>query len=582
MILISISATAQQPVNRDYLNPQLPVEQRVDALLKQMTLEEKVGQLVMFRLRATNLDQLVEQGLTGSLVGFNKPASEINRLQRLAVEGSRLRIPLLVGLDVVHGYSTIFPIPLAIASSWNPEKVKACASIAAKEASSQGIRWTMSPMVDIARDPRWSRIAEGAGEDPFLGMAVARAMVEGYQGPQLSPDSGMVACVKHFVGYGAAEGGRDYNTTEISERTLREIYLPPFKATVDAGAGTMMSAFNDLNGIPASANPFTLQGILKEEWGFKGVVRADANADAELVNHGIACDETQAASTAFMAGEDMAFDTYQEHLAELVQAGTVPMSRLDDAVRRVLRIKFEIGLFEHPYMDLDKAKTSLRLPENRNAARQMARQSIVLLKNDFLPLNKEIKSIAVIGPLANDKKDMLGCWDAKGQPGPVVTLLDGMRSKVSPTTKIIYTEGCGITNTSTAGFSNALNAASQADAVVIAVGESATMTGEARSRSSLDIPGVQEQLVQEVSRLGKPVVEVMMNGRPLSIGWDARHVTAILETWFLGTEGGNAFADVLFGDYDPSGKLPITFPRTVGQVPMFYNHKNGGRPASAA
>lgn len=580
MILVSTSATAQQPVNRDFLNPQLPVDQRVDDLLKQMTLEEKVGQLIMFRLRAANLDQLVQKGVVGSLVGVNAPADEIDRLQRLAVESSRLRIPLLFGLDVVHGYSTIFPIPLAQASSWNPDMVKLSASIAAKEASSQGIRWTMSPMVDIARDPRWSRIAEGAGEDPFLGMAMAKAMVEGYQGPQLTPDSGMVACVKHFVGYGAAEGGRDYNTTEISERTLREIYLPPFKAAIDADAGTVMSAFNDLNGIPCTANRFILQGILKEEWGFKGVVRADANADAELVNHGIACDSTQAALKSMMAGEDMAFNTYQDHLADLVQAGTVPMSRIDDAVRRFLGIKFELGLFEHPNVDIEKAKTSLLLPEYRNAARQMAQQSVVLLKNNgnVLPLNKEIKSIAVIGPLANDKKDLLGCWSAKGQPDPVVTLLDGIRSKVSPSTKILYAQGCGITNTSTAGFSNALAAAIQADVIVLAVGESGLMTGESKSRSSLNIPGVQEQLVQEISLLGKPVVEVLMNGRPVSIEWDAQHVPAILESWFLGTEAGDGIADVLFGDYNPSGKLPVTFPRTVGQVPMYYNHMNTGRP----
>jgi beta-glucosidase len=578
---ISTSVTAQQ-ANKDYLDPRLPVEQRVEALLGQMTLEEKVGQMCMANLHATNLDQIVQKGQAGSLVGFNKPATEINRLQRLAMEGSRLRIPLLIGLDVVHGYSTVFPIPLAEASSWNPDKVKACASITAKEASSQGIRWTMSPMVDIARDPRWSRIAEGSGEDPFLGMAMAKAMVEGYQGPQLSTNSGMVACVKHFAGYGAAEGGRDYNTTEISERTLREIYLPPFKAAVDAGAGTIMSAFNDLNGIPASANPFLLQGILKGEWGFQGVVRADANADAELVNHGIAGDTTQAASKSVTAGEDMAFSTYMEHMVQLVQTGAVPMSRVDDAVRRLLRIKFEIGLFENPYVDLDQAKASLLLPENRKAARELAEQSIVLLKNDanVLPLNKDVKTIAVIGPLANDKPDMLGCWDAKGQPGQVVTLLDGIRSKISPSTKILYAEGCRITGTNTSGFSNALDAARQADVVVISVGESASMTGEARSRSSLDVPGVQEQLVQEVSRLGKPMVEVLMNGRPLSIGWDAEHVPAILETWFLGTEAGNAIADVLFGDYNPSGKLPVTFPRTVGQVPMYYNHKNTGRPAS--
>jgi beta-glucosidase len=413
-------------------------------------------------------------------------------------------------------------------------------------------------------------------------MAMAMAMVEGYQGPRLSPDSGLVVCVKHFVGYGAAEGGRDYNTTEISERTLREIYLPPFKAAVDAGAGTIMSAFNDLNGIPASANPFTLQGILKGEWGFNGVVRADANADAELVNHGFACDMREAALKSVMAGEDMAFDTYQEHMAELARAGTVPMSRMDDAVRRLLRIKFEIGLFEHPYADLDKAKTALLLPDYKNTARTMAQQSIVLLKNDgnVLPLKKDFKTIAVIGPLADNKKDMLGCWSARGQPGPVVSLLEGIRSKVSADTKILYAEGCAIANTNTAGFSKALEAASQADVVVMAVGESATMTGEARSRSSISIPGAQEQLVQEVARLGKPMVEVLMNGRPLSIEWDDQHVPAILETWFLGTEAGNGIADVLFGDYNPSGKLPVTFPRTVGQVPMYYNHKNTGRPAS--
>lgn len=580
---ISSSATAENPMNKDYLDPRLPIEKRVEVLLNQMTLEEKVGQLCMSNLRATNLDELIRKGLVGSLVGINRPAGEIDQWQRLAVEGSRLHIPLLFGFDVVHGYSTIFPIPLAEASSWNPEMVKTCASIAATESSSQGIRWTMSPMVDIARDPRWGRVAEGSGEDPFLGMAMAKAMVEGYQGPHLSPESGVVACVKHFVGYGAAEGGRDYNTTEISERTLREIYLPPFKAAIDADAGTVMSAFNDLNGIPASANPFTLQGILKEEWAFKGIVRADANADAELINHGIARDSTEAALKAVMAGEDLAFKTYQEHLAELVQAGEVPMSRIDDVVRRFLRIKFQIGLFEHPYVDLEKAKTSLLLPEYKDAAREMARESIVLLKNEahVLPLNKSIGSIAVIGPLADDKRDMLGCWHARGLPGPVVTLLDGIRSKVSSSTKILYVQGCGITNTSTAGFSNALEIARQAGVVVMAVGESSTMTGEARSRSSLDIPGAQEQLVQEVSRLGKPVVEVLMNGRPLCIDWDTQHVPAIMETWFPGTEAGNAIADVLFGDYNPSGKLPVTFPRTVGQVPMYYDHMNTGRPASS-
>jgi beta-glucosidase len=582
-IWFPISASAQPAIQKDYLNPNLLIEKRVESLIGQMTLEEKIGQMYMGHVQATDAEQLAGQGSVGSFVGVMAPASKIDKLQKAAVEKSRLGIPLLFGCDVVHGYSTIFPIPLAEASTWNPDLIKDCAAIAAKEAASQGIRWTMSPMVDIARDPRWGRIAEGAGEDPFLGMAMAKALVEGYQGPQLSPSSGMVACVKHFVGYGAAEGGRDYDTTEISERTLREVYLPPFKAAVDAGAGTIMSAFNDLNGIPTSADAFTIQGVLRGEWGFQGVVRADANAVAELVNHGIAADGADAALKAVPAGLDMAFMPYHNHLAELVRAGKVPLPLVDEAVRRVLRIKFEMGLFEHPYVDQDKAKTAFLLPDYLKSARETARQSIVLLKNhdDLLPLNKEVKTIAVIGPLADSKGDVLGCWHAQGKPRSAVTLLDGIKAKVSTVTKILYAEGCGITNGASNDFSNALAIARQADVIMLAVGESADMSGEASSRSSLDIPGEQEELVREVSQLGKPMVEVLMNGRPLSIGWDAENVPAILETWYLGTEAGDAIADVLFGDYNPSGKLPVTFPRTVGQIPMYYNHKNSGRPASA-
>jgi beta-glucosidase len=505
---------------------------------------------------------------------------KINSLQKAAVEKSRLGIPLLFGLDVIHGYSTTFPIPLAQASTWNPDLIRQCAAIAGKESASQGIRWTMSPMVDIARDPRWGRIAEGAGEDPFLGMAVAKAMVEGYQGPRLSPTSDLAACVKHFVGYGAAEGGRDYNTTEISERTLREIYLPPFKAAVDAGALTIMSAFNDLNGIPATANPFTMQGVLRGEWGFQGIVRADANADVELVNHGIATNDEEAVLKAFTSGLDLGFGPYHDYLTKLVRSGNVSLPLVDESVRRILRIKFEMGLFENPYANPDKAKNALMLPEYRQTAREAGRQSIVLLKNQggLLPLDKNTKTIAVIGPLAEDHADVLGCWNAHGKPRSTITLLEGIKAKVSPGTKILYAKGCGIADDSTDGFSNALAIARQADVIVLAVGESAGMSGEGASRSSLDIPGDQDELVREVSQLGKPVVEVLMNGRPLSISWDAQHVPAILETWFLGTETGNAIADVLFGDYNPSGKLPVTFPRTVGQVPMYYNHKNTGRP----
>ncbi len=582
-IWFPILAGAQPAIQKDYLNLDLPVEKRVASLIGQMTLEEKVGQMFMGRIQAADAEQLATQGLIGSCVGVMAPADKIDKLQKAAVEKSRLGIPLLFGCDIVHGYSTIFPIPLAQASTWNPDLIQQCAAMAGKESASQGIRWTMSPMVDIARDPRWGRIAEGAGEDPYLGMAIAKAMVEGYQGPRLSPNSDLVVCVKHFVGYGAAEGGRDYDTTDISERTLREIYLPPFKAAVDAGAGTIMSAFNDLNGIPASANIFTMDGVLRDEWGFKGIVRADANSDAELVNHGIATNAEEAALKAVTAGLDLGFEPYHANLVKLVRSGSVPLPLVDECVRRFLRIKFEMGLFENPYIDLAKSKTALLLPEYRKAARESARQSIVLLRNqgNVLPLGKDIKTIAVIGPLANDKADVLGCWHAHGMPRSAVTVLDGIKAKVSPATKILYAKGCGITNESNVDFSNALMVARQADVIIMAVGESADMSGEMSSRSTLDIPGEQEELVRQVSQLGKPTVEVLMNGRPLSIGWDAENVPAILETWYLGTEAGDAIADVLFGDYNPSGKLPVTFPRTVGQVPMYYNHKNSGRPASA-
>ncbi|HQT92281.1 MAG TPA: glycoside hydrolase family 3 N-terminal domain-containing protein, partial [Candidatus Kryptobacter bacterium] len=566
-----------------YLDQQLPVEKRVDDLLGRMTLQEKVGQMCQVNADTTDAEQLARNGLVGSFLNFTSP-EEIDRLQTAAVKESRLGIPILFGLDVIHGFSTIFPIPLAEASTWDPDLVKTCASVAAKEAFSQGIRWTFSPMVDIARDPRWGRIAEGAGEDPYLGMAMARAQVEGYQGPRLTPESNLVACAKHFVAYGAAEGGRDYNTAEVSERTLREIYLPPFEAAVDAGAGTIMSAFDDLDGVPATANPFTLREILKGEWAFKGFVVSDWDAVGELINHGIACDSAGATLKAVTAGVDMDMvGPYHTQLVKLVKDGKVPIEVVNDAVRRILTIKFELGLFDHPYVDVANSKTSLMLPESRKIAREEARESIVLLKNDgnVLPLSKDVKSIAVIGPLADSKGDMLGPWHCMGKTDPVVTLLAGIKAKLPPSTKITYAEGCGVNDTSTAGFAGALKAAEEADVVILAVGERGNMSGEAESRSSLNLPGVQEQLAKELVALGKPVVEVLMNGRPLSVEWSADHVPAILETWFLGTETGNAISDVLFGDYNPSGKLPVTFPRTVGQVPIYYNHMNTGRPASA-
>jgi len=575
-------AGSLSPVHKDYLNPGLPVEKRVNNLMQQMTLEEKVGQMFMGRIQAKDTARLTAQGLVGSCVGVTASAETINQLQRAAVEQSRLGVPLLFGCDIVHGYATVFPIPLGEAATWNPELVSATAAVAGRESAAEGIRWTMSPMVDIARDPRWGRIAEGAGEDPFLGMAMARAMVAGYQGPRLSPDSRMVACVKHFVGYGAAEGGRDYDTTDIPERTLREIYLPPFHAAVDAGAGTIMCAFNDLNGIPASANPFILRQILHDEWGFQGPVRADANSDAELINHGIAANTAEAALKAVTAGMDMGFGPFQAHLAELVRNGKLPRRLVDESVRRVLRVKFAMGLFECPYVDLAQTKTALLRPENREIAREAARQSIVLLKNEknLLPLSKALNTLAVIGPLADNRSDPLGPWHAFGTPKSAVSLLEGIHAKVSDATKVLYAQGCAMTNTPDVDFSAALAVARQADVIILAVGESAAMSGEGASRSSLDLPGHQAELVQAITALGKPVVEVLMNGRPLSISWDAEHVPAILETWFLGTEAASAIADALFGDINPSGKLPVTFPRTVGQVPMYYDHMNSGRPAS--
>ncbi len=547
-----------------------------------MTLDEKAGQMCQFNAGDSDAELLARKGRVGSFLSVTSPG-RIDSLQRDAVEGSRLGIPILFGLDVIHGYSTIFPIPLAQGGTWDPELVREAASVAAREASSQGIRWTFAPVVDIARDPRWGRIAESTGEDTYLGMEMARAQVRGYQGTTLSNKSDLVACVKHFVAYGAAEGGRDYNTAEVSERTLREIYLPPFNAAVGAGAGTVMSAFDDLNGVPASANPFTLREVMKGEWGFRGFVVSDWDAVGNLIDHGIACDSSEATLKAVTAGVDMDMvGPYHNNLVRLVKDGKVPMKVIDDAVRRILRVKFRLGLFEHPYKDVEAARTALLLPRHRDVARKIARESIVLLKNSggILPLSKEVRTVAIIGPLGDSREDMLGCWHCVGEPEPVVTLLEGVKSKLGYSADVVFEKGCGVTDTSTAGFKDALRAAAKADVVLLAVGERAEMTGEAESRSSLDLPGVQEQLVEAVAALGKPTIEILMNGRPLSVNWSAQHLPAILEAWFLGTEAGNAIADVLFGDYNPSGKLPVSFPRSVGQVPIYYNHMNTGRPYS--
>jgi beta-glucosidase len=548
-----------------------------------MTLEEKVGQTCQYSGFQKENEALVKQGRVGSFLNV-MGAENANNVQKIAVEQSRLGIPLIFGLDVVHGYKTIFPIPLAIASTWDPKLAKKAASVAAAEASSEGIRWTFAPMVDVARDPRWGRIAEGNGEDPYLGSVMARAYVEGFQGEDLSNPSSVVACPKHYVAYGGAEGGRDYNTVDVSERTLRDVYLPPFKSAVEAGAGTLMSAFNDLNGVPASGNRFTLTAVLREEWGFEGFVVSDWNSIAELINHGVAAGPAEAAKEAVEAGVDMdmAGNVYQTHLAQLVKEGKVSEECLDTAVRRILGIKFKLRLFERPYVDPERAGKVIKRKEHIEIALDAARKSMVLLKNEggVLPLKRNTKSLAVIGPLADNQADLLGTWAYTGDPKDVVTVLEGVKGKASPKTMVLYAKGCEIEETSKQGFEDAVGKAKASDVTVV-VGEGRDMSGEASSRSTLDLPGVQEELIKVVSETGVPIVMVLMNGRPLSIQWSAEHVPAILEAWHPGIQGGIAVADVLFGDYNPSGRLPATFPRSVGQVPIYYNFKNTGRPSSA-
>lgn len=564
------------------------IDQKVSRLLSRMTLAEKLGQLQQlcgsWEGDALPEDfELARQGKLGSTI-FIRGAKRTSDLQRAAVEESRLHIPILFAFDVIHGYRTIFPVPLGEAASWDPADAERSASIAAEEASAGGIRWTFAPMVDIARDPRWGRIVEGSGEDPFLGMAMAAARVRGFQGTNYGSPGKIVACAKHWVAYGAAEGGRDYNTAEVSERTLREIYFPPFKAALDAGAGTFMSAFNDLDGVPCTANTFTLSTVLRGEWHFDGVVVSDYNAVKELITQGVAADGKEAATLALSASVDvdMFSRLYSENGERLLKEGKVSEARIDQAARRVLRLKYQLGLFDHPYADEAHERQTLLSAAHLAIARELAARSFVLLKNDHetLPISRELKSIAVIGPLADDPQSMIGPWSGDGRKEDAVSLLAAIRAKL-PAAKINFAKGCDVAGSSTEGFGEAQTAARESDFVVLVVGESADMSGEAASRSSLDLPGKQLELIQAIHATGKPYAVVLMNGRPLSINWVASNSPAILETWFAGTEGGNAIADALFGDVNPGGKLPVTFPRSVGQVPIYYNHKNTGRPAGS-
>jgi len=576
------------------------VERTIDGLLARMTLEEKLGQLQQLDGEAQGSYRpehlaLARQGRLGSTLNV-RGAVHVNELQRAAFEESRLRIPLIFGFDVIHGYRTVFPIPLGEAASWDPAAVERAASIAAAEARAAGVQWTFAPMVDIARDPRWGRIAEGAGEDPYLGSAMARARVRGFQGHHYSRPDKVVACAKHWVGYGAAEGGRDYNTTDLSERLLRKVYFPPFHAAVEAGIGSVMSAFNDLDGVPASANPFTLTQVLRKEWGFDGMVVSDYTSVVELINHGIAADEADAARQALSAGVDMEMvsRSYATHVPRLVQEGRLPTAVVDEAVRRVLRVKLRAGLFDAPYANADRERATLLTPESRAAAREIAARSMVLLKNErgVLPLSPSIARLAVVGALADDRPDMMGNWTGDGRADDVVTVLAGIKAAVGPATRVTYAKGVSVDlevladaaaheAADRAGIEEAVRVAREADAVVLFLGETGDMSGEASSRASLDLPGRQLELAQRVVGAGRPTAVVLMNGRPLTIPWLAEHASAILEAWFPGTEAGNAVADVVFGRVNPGGKLPVTFPRTVGQVPIYYNHENTGRPPDA-
>jgi beta-glucosidase len=565
----------------------------IDDLMERMTLEEKIGQLTLFSsgwditgptMRENYLED-IKNGRVGAV--FNAHGAEYTTgIQKIAVEETRLGIPLLFGYDVIHGYKTIFPIPLGETASWDLNYIEKSARIAATEATAEGLHWTFAPMIDIARDPRWGRIAEGSGEDPYLTSMIAKAKVKGFQGDDLSSLNTMLACAKHFAAYGAAQAGRDYHTADVSEITFRNIYLPPFKAAVDAGVKTFMTAFNEIFGVPASGSKYLLTDILRNEWKFDGFVVTDYTSIPEMVKHGFAKDEKHTGELAINAGVDMDMQgaVYYNHLAKSIEEGKVSLNRVDEAVKRILSLKYELGLFEDPYRysDVHRQAELVMTPENLEFAREFAKRSIVLLKNESntLPLSKSIKTIAVIGPLADSQKDMLGSWSASGDHKKSITLLQGIMNKLGNNARILHSFGTGVNDNSRDGFAEALRLAKASDAIILAIGEHSNMSGEAASRSNINLPGLQEELALELAKTGKPLVVVLMNGRPLTIEKIDEKADAILETWFLGTTAGDAIADVLFGDYNPSGKLPVTFPRKVGQIPIFYNHKNNGRPFS--
>ena len=585
------------------------VDKRVNALLDQMTPDEKIGQLsqVFVLGHSASLEERIRAGQLGSVLFVTDPA-QINSYQRLAVEGSRLHIPLLFGLDVIHGFRTIFPVPIGMAASWDPSIAERAQGVAADEARAAGIHWTFGPMVDIARDPRWGRIVEGAGEDPYLGAAMAAAQVRGFQGSYIGAPNHIIACVKHFAGYGAAEGGRDYDGVDISDDQLWNVYLPPFKSAVDAGVGTLMSAYMDLNGVPATGNRWLLQQVLREQWHFKGFVVSDADAVKSLKTHGFAEDQANAALRAFDAGVNMEMalgsTAYSVGLPQAFKNGQISKKQLDDAVRPILEAKIRLGLFEHPYVDEAHAKKVLADPDHRTEALHAAEKSSVLLRNEggLLPLQaSRYKKVAVLGPLADSKADTAGSWVFANDYDETVSVYEALQQQFGTDVEFHYAQGAQLKRKFPSPFDallkskkqetwtetqaneeigKAVQLAQASDLVIMVLGEAQNMSGENASRSSLDLPGKQEELLEQVVATGKPVVLVLLNGRPLNIGWASEHVPAILESWYPGTQGGNAIANLLYGKAVPGGKLPFTWPRSVGQVPIFYAHNLTHQPAA--
>lgn len=582
-------------------------EQKIDSLLAKMTLREKIGQMNQYSVgpeltgpngstdHAERYERFMK-GEVGSVLNL-LGAEETRKLQQMMVDSTRLGIPLIFAYDVIHGYKTMFPIPLGESASWDLEAMELSASIAAKEASAAGIQWTFAPMVDVSRDARWGRVMEGAGEDPYLGSVIAKARIRGFQGSDLSDPTTIAACAKHFAGYGFAEAGKDYNTVSIGKNTLHNVILPPFKASVESGVATFMNAFNDLDGVPSTANAYLLKDLLYTKWDFNGVVVSDWNSIGEQVNHGTAADNKEAAMKAVLAGSDidMEANAYLEHLEELVEEGKVPVAVIDEAVRQILTLKYELGLFDDPYKYMDESReaTTIGHEDHHQASREVATKSIVLLKNEggLLPL-KSNQKIAIIGPLAKDKDSPLGNWRAAVEANSAISLFEGMEARFK-NSNILYAEGCKLSigpnnffneveieTEDRSGFARAVATAKSSDVVIMALGETAYMSGEARSRADIGLPGLQLELLKEVQKVNKNIVLVLMNGRPLTIPWEAENIPTIVEAWHLGSQAGHAIADVLSGDINPSGKLPMSFPRHVGQMPLYYNRLNTGRPAN--